>query len=507
MAGIMLAALPVYLWGIRRDLPIIYEIDEPPFTQAAAGMAAAGTLNPGWFGHPGSTVIYPLAVMYHAFDLLDHNAFMTDTGEFYLLGRMLMVVYAVLSLPLVLQVGRSAFGTRPGLIAAWLTLLSPLAVEQFQQTRTDAPALFFTLLTLWLCLRLWQDFTTRRALLAGAAVGLAVSTKYSLAALALLLLAVDAGVWWRCRCAAGPAQDRTPARQIPWAGIVAGVLAIPLSFMLTTPYFFLDHATAMENIHTEARSTHPGADGLAPSENFRWYVANVIPDSLGLPNTILAAAGVGVALWRRRAPQLLLLGFTVAYLSEVSLHPLHWARWIIPILPVCFLFATEALSLVAAALSARLRWGTVVEAAVLVVAVCGLSYTPARAVIRADILHANPSTRIVAREWTLRNLPPGTAIAEEWFTAPLNETTFDVGMQFSLATDHTLEEYRGSKYHYLMVSSSVYETYIGQPSRYPNEVGFYQQLFAEGKLVQEFASSATRAGPTVRLYELQPPAS
>src|SRR5512143_49438 len=76
IAAIMLAALPLYLWGIRRDLPIRCEIDEPPFVQAARRIVATGSLNPGWFGHPGSTVIYPLTAAYYAFDLLNHRAFM-----------------------------------------------------------------------------------------------------------------------------------------------------------------------------------------------------------------------------------------------------------------------------------------------------------------------------------------------------------------------------------------------------------------------------------------------
>ena len=32
----------------------------------AARMAWKGDANPQWFGHPGSTVIYPLAIAYRA---------------------------------------------------------------------------------------------------------------------------------------------------------------------------------------------------------------------------------------------------------------------------------------------------------------------------------------------------------------------------------------------------------------------------------------------------------
>jgi hypothetical protein len=77
-------------------------------------------------------------------------------------------------------------------------------------------------------------------------------------------------------------------------------------------------------------------------------------------------------------------------------------------------------------------------------------------------------------------------------------------MQFSLATDQTIEAYRQSKYRYLMVSNYIYNGYLYEPGRYPSEAAFYKQLFAEGKLLQEFAGSATQGGPTIRLYELEP---
>src|SRR5438552_4067159 len=62
---LLLLALVVYVWGIQKNLPYVSEVDEHSFWVArAVGMADRGDLNPGWFGHPGSTVLYPLAAIY-----------------------------------------------------------------------------------------------------------------------------------------------------------------------------------------------------------------------------------------------------------------------------------------------------------------------------------------------------------------------------------------------------------------------------------------------------------
>jgi hypothetical protein len=49
-----------HLSALHRDLPL-QEPDESAFVRPAVRIAATGDLNPQWFGHPGSTVIYPVA--------------------------------------------------------------------------------------------------------------------------------------------------------------------------------------------------------------------------------------------------------------------------------------------------------------------------------------------------------------------------------------------------------------------------------------------------------------
>ncbi len=134
--------------------------------------------------------------------------------------------------------------------------------------------------------------------------------------------------------------------------------------------------------------------------------------------------------------------------------------------------------------------------------------TPAVArIVRSSLQQLEPSTRVRAREWAL-HLPPGSTIAEEWYTAPLGPVPgkgIRVSQLRSLAEGHTLEDYARERYDVLIVSSGMYGRYLAEPARYPAEVAFYSRLFREGQLLQTFAPSATSRGPIISIYRIAPP--
>lgn len=410
LVSIVGVAFGVHLWGIRQNLPFVPDIDEPVFVTRAVHMAASGDLNPGWFGNPGSTVIYPLAALYRTWHAVVHRGmcfhpdpnlqvtFDSNPGEFYLLGRLLTIAYAVMSIPFVYRIGRRAFGERAGLIGLWFSVLPPVAVAHAQVVRMDSAAVFFGMLSLWLCLRLHDRPTTGNHIVAGMAVGLSIATRYFMVALIPVLLAVDGLILRRQASRSGVLRDT-------WLGIGAGLLAIAVAFALSTPFFFLDFATALNDLGLEARSTHLGADGLSPAGNFSWYLIRAIPLSITWPQAVLAALGVALVVWKRQSLQILLLGFVVTFLAGISLSPLHWQRWVIQILPLLALFTALALDRAVAYLSTRLRPTGLVQRVSIATALLLISAWPAYQLILFDVRQASRSTRVLAREWVLQNLP------------------------------------------------------------------------------------------------------
>ncbi|MEI2420875.1 hypothetical protein V6O07_11430, partial [Arthrospira platensis SPKY2] len=61
---LVIAAFGIFTAGIPLNLPYFAEMDEVIFVQPAVQMVAESSLNPGWFGNPGSTIFYPLSGLY-----------------------------------------------------------------------------------------------------------------------------------------------------------------------------------------------------------------------------------------------------------------------------------------------------------------------------------------------------------------------------------------------------------------------------------------------------------
>src|SRR5881628_1254421 len=97
LGGIVALALALHLVGIRKDLPYTPEIDEPLIVNAAVRIGALIATDPGWFGHPASTLIYSLAGVYRLWSVVAYHGplvgrdprlmdrFLAHSGEFYLL--------------------------------------------------------------------------------------------------------------------------------------------------------------------------------------------------------------------------------------------------------------------------------------------------------------------------------------------------------------------------------------------------------------------------------------
>jgi 4-amino-4-deoxy-L-arabinose transferase-like glycosyltransferase len=500
--GIMVVSLVLECWALQRDLPFS-DVDEPVFVRPAVHMAATGDLDPHWFGHPGSTVIYPLAGFYRVWDTLAHGGpvfasspglshrFVTAPTDFYVIGRLWSIALAVGALPLIFLLGRRCFSTAVGLVGAALWAIVPLMVLYGREVRTDSAGVFFAVLSLLLIVRLLDRPSPLDHALAGAGVGLGVSSRYFLVTLVPVLIA--AGVVARRRRVPGASRR----------GIAVGVAAALTTFVLTTPFFVLDWSTARHSLGVEnAPSVAHG--GFSPLGNFRWYLWRSIPTTISWPVALLAVGGVVLVTIRRRAPRpLLLLGTTVLFLIAISASKLHWSRWPLPILPIAVLFAAYALVAAATAVQAHVgRWALVPAVAAGLVLI---SVLPAEGVVELNARDSVPSTRVVARRWIKTHVAPGSTVVRELKTAPLNWMHLRVTYRPALPLDGwTLDRYRRHGFQYVMTNAGVSGPYTTQPHRYPREAAFYRDLGRQACLLHEFRPNSHRDGPVIRLYALPP---
>jgi len=499
--GIMVASLGLECWAVTHDLPYP-GVDEPVFVRPAVHIASTGDLDPHWFGHPGSTTIYPLAGLYHAWDAVAHGGpvfspdpglahrFATSPADFYLIGRLWSIAFAIAAIPLVFLLGRRCFSTAVGLAGAALWAVIPLAVSYGREVRTDSAGVFFALLALLLIVRLFERASLRDQLVAGLAVGVGISSRYFL--VTLLAALVAAGVI-------------AVRRRVPGAsfrGIAAGVGAAVVAFVATTPYFLLDWSTARASLANESTS-HVGHDGLSPIGNLRWYLGNAIPNAISWPVALLAVTGIIVAVaYRRDARRLVLLAGAAAFLVAISASKLHWNRWPLPILPVVVLFAADGLAQLTTAINARVGRRELASAfAVAGVAIVAL--WPAKNVIQLDVRESKPSTRVVARQWIEKNVPEDSSVVRELKTAPLDDTDLRWMSRFSLPYGGwTLDRYRLDGFRYFVTNAGISGAYTSQPRRYPAQALLYRELRQQGCLLHVFRPDAHRDGPVIRVYEL-----
>jgi MFS family permease len=502
LVALMAVSSVAHLWALHRDLPL-QEPDESAFVQPAVHIAATRDLNPHWFGHPGSTVIYPLAGFFRIWDTVAHDGpvlakapdlesrFQDNPTSFYVIGRLWTIALSVGAIPLLFLVGRRAFNARVALMATAIWVALPDPVHFGRIVRTESAAVFFGLLALWLSLRLLDDPRVRWSVLAGLSVGLAVASRYFMVALVPCLLA-----------AAILPHRRAIGSALRAAGIALG--SALGGFVLSTPFFFLDWDTAWRSLQGENEQLL-GRGGLTPLGNLHWYLTTAIPASLTWPLVALALAGILLVLRRRRPAQLLLLLFSAIFLAGICASKLHWQRWIIEILPVIVLFAGSTVDTVAqrvTALAARLPRGSILRPVVLVAITGVLVIHPAVELAAVNRRDSKPSTSGAALEWIENHVEPGSRLLVDPSTLiSSNHARSKIDNRFVPRTD-TLAGYRRAGYNYVILNGLKFGYYGAQPDRYRHETALYRDLNCETRLVAVFQTTTTRRGAAVRIYWL-----
>lgn len=110
-----------------------------------------------------------------------------EMAKFYITGRMVSVIFGVLSVLMVFLLARRIYGRNRALVSALLLAITPLFVIYTHTISTDIAMVFFVLLTFFVSIRLLETGKTKYYILGGICVGLAANSKYP-AVLTILLL-------------------------------------------------------------------------------------------------------------------------------------------------------------------------------------------------------------------------------------------------------------------------------------------------------------------------------
>jgi 4-amino-4-deoxy-L-arabinose transferase-like glycosyltransferase len=447
--GVLAGALALRVWALSAGVPHALGSDEPAIVGRALGILNSGSWNTHAFDYP-TLVIYFQAIVAIGCYLLGaaRGAWSSlaelDVAAVYTAGRLATALIGTATVWLTYRIGRDLGSRRLGLVAAAQLAVLPLHVRESHFVLTDVPVAALMALTLWLALRAARVKSTSSYAWAGMAAGLAAAAKYN-GAVALVAVALAWLFYERS------APDR--ARKA-WAAIGAMAAA----YLVTSPYTILDLPGFLNGFGWQlARLSRERVMAEPP-----WLLYLKHLSFAGRAWLPFAGLGAVIVLARRsfRPAWMILIGLALAYAYVLATHPLVFARYATPLLPlVCLLAAVPVVE--AARLCGRVSaWQRRrAELAVLAVGTLVVTAGPAFQSVRWLGMLQRQETRQVAAAWMIANLSRHARVAVE-STGPtyLERAGFEV-TTVELLVDHSVDWYREAGVDYGVISSGDIRRY------------------------------------------------
>jgi len=420
------AAFALRFKGVWFGYPLAVHPDEGYLVYRALRMIQLGDLNPHFFNYP-SLNFYLLAALFEGVALWNRlilgvsNVASIPEIDFFIAGRILVVLISTATVYVTYEMGRRMIHPVAGLAAAALIAPAFLHVSNSFVVTVDSPVALWSSLAALMAVLIFTDGGKRRYyVLSGVFAGLAVGSKYTglLGALPLviahLLVAKRNG-------------------SLLNKDIAIGLLAVPITFLLTTPYAVLDYegfrgSVSLEEAHYS--TGHAGAES-STSTSFLPYAKVLALEGYGVLPMLLSLAG---ALWlsaKDYRMALILLSFPLCLFLFVGQYKVFFVRNLVAVVPFLALcggiFLCQLLGWLKHWVSRRLatRWCSAtaygVVAVLLCVSVCGQLVRSYRYVRHINL----PDTRVASLLWITKNLPPGSRIGREHYTPPVEKLTDD----------------------------------------------------------------------------------
>ncbi|MBS1870480.1 MAG: glycosyltransferase family 39 protein [Actinobacteria bacterium] len=407
LAGVLLGALALRLWGIGHGLPFSYNADEEGhFVPVAIGFFGHD-LDPGYFlNPPGYTeLLYAIYAVWFGGRGAVAHAYLSDPSEVFLIARATVALLGVAAVWLLYLAGARLFDRAVALLAAALAAVAFLPVFYSHLALNDVPATAPATLALLGAALVLRGGGTKAALLGGLGAGLAAGTKYT-AGIVLLPLLTAVAVTAR--------GQREPLRRVLLAPAAAACAAALAGFLLANPYALLDFEAFHAGVARQRRLT--SADELAKlgltQRNGIVYYLWSLTWGLGWVPALAALGGALRLLARDRRLALVLLPAPFLYVLYMGAQERYFGRWLLPVLPLAILLAAYAGVALARALATRAPRLAAPAAALVALALLAQGLV---ASLHVDRVLARPDTRGSARTWLLAHVPAGAKVVIEPF--------------------------------------------------------------------------------------------
>jgi hypothetical protein len=393
LAGVLLLALILRVWGSKTGLPYVYNVDEGAhFVPRAIGMFDHG-YDPQYFINPPAlTYLFHFAFWLRWGGEHTRELIAADPTAIFGYARVLVAVLATVSVGLLAWVAVRLFDRRVALVAAALLAVAFLPAHYAHFALNDAVLLVPICLSLAGAAGILQRGRRVDFALAGAGLGFAIATKYTAGMAVLPILAATL---------LGPGDRRRRVQGL----VLAGALTI-VAFLILNPYALLSFDDFRQGLREQSSASSGGGSGklgLPKSGALPYYLGTLLWGVGVVP--ILTAIYGGARLWLRDyRTAMLLLPAPLLFLAFMGMQERFFARWLMPAYPFIVLLAAWG----AVQLFERIPRVPVVAVAALVLGLQGLVF-----VVHNDVVLARADTREDARKWMVEHIPAGARVVIE----------------------------------------------------------------------------------------------
>lgn len=492
---ILLVGLFVRAVRVPSGLPYSNNPDEYPTVVAYLNILKTGDLNPHFFVYPGATLYFNLAVYtpYYLFGRITGEfssradihlpiyqvmgtSYIATPSVFYI-GRSVSVFLGVSAILIIFFCGKRASGSAAaGLVGALLLAVSSINVSQSALILPNVFLVFFSLLTLWYSLLIFQSGRRVHYLLAGLAAGMAIASKYNVALIILLIPSAHfLRVGWR-----------------EWKSVNLwlALLTSGITFAVFNPFIFLDFSTFLSQLQSRIIEPYtigiPGREGNAAL----WYLSYLW--KYEGPAMLLAVIELGIGLYKKSSIHRLLVVYPVLYSLFILLFPLRKAISLMPILPFLYILAGLFFKRCWEWIAYQQGKQAYLRGVFLILLILGF-LVPAIEAFSMTATVLVPRSSELARIWIEENIPAGAKIAIQPYSPYVDPQKYDV-VADDKVMPYDIDWYRTNGVDYIIFNKGAYGRFYTEPERYAEEVAIYDRLISDLELVKEF---------TVNYYEIK----
>lgn len=416
LPGIVIVGFLVRLWGINYGFPYghqyFFETDETTMLHVIMGLGT-GDLNPHYFWQPG-LFLYVVFVIFGLYYLVGKSLgffsspelfayhYFSDPSDFYLLGRMVSVVFGTLSLVVIYHIGRKAYNRRVGLASAWFLAVTVLHVTLSRTMKTDVTSIFFMLLAISFAIDILRGEALRSYLLAGLFSGLALGTRYPTGLVVVLVVLAH---WLKFARRRHGVLAHLLDRRVGLALATCG-----MTFVLVSPFSVLDFGNLVRQLRALAQALPTTGDPFGIGYRPNYWILHLLhlggSRSFGAIFLGISILGLIYALWRREGEDLLLGTLPLLFYFLFSFkgfgHDSIPDQYLLPAVACLIILGARFLNVAGSRLGGQdwLRASGVVL----------LSMPAVVSTLKTDYVDFQPTTMVVAKEWVEQHIPRGSKI-------------------------------------------------------------------------------------------------